>query len=165
MMTRNQKANRHKFCSEPLELVENYMAAKADDFEGWCMHHRREIKLDGTIVSAKELIDQNLYYGRPAEELVFMRREEHISLHSTGKHLSAETRRKLSEALKGKHRSAETCKKIAEANKGKHHSEESRKKMSMSLKGFYKGTRWWNNGIYSKRCRECPGPEWKRGRI
>ena len=150
----------------------------------------------------KELIDKGLYFGRPAEELVFMRREDHISLHSKGKQLSAETRLKLSEALKGKHHSEEHSKKIAEANKGKHHSAETRQKMSKSLKDrtfsaesrlkmseakrgknhpfFGKhhseesrnkmseavcGMLWWNNGISNKRCRECPGQEWKRGRI
>ena len=102
MMTRNQKANRHKFCSEPLELVENYMAAKADDFEGWCMHHKLEIKPDGTRVSVQELKDNGLYYDRPANELVFIRRGEHATLHRTGKHHSAETLQKMSKARKGK---------------------------------------------------------------
>ena len=184
MMTRNQKTNRHKFCSEPLELVENYMAAKADDFEGWCMHHRREIQPDGTRVSAKELIDHGLYYGRPAEELIFMRFEEHTSLHmlgkptwNKGKHLSEEHRRKMSESLKGRTLSAEHRKKIAEslsgennprAMSGKHHSEETRKKLSEAHKGknnWTKDSHWWNNGIEMKMSRECPGPEWKRGRL
>ena len=131
MITRHQKANWKSYCSEPLELVENYKQAEADGFEGWCMHHRREIKLDGTIVSAKELIDHGLYFGRPASELVFMKVCEHSTLHSKGKHHSEETRKKLSEARKGK-------------NLGVH---------------------WWNNGISSKRSRECPGEGWNHGRL
>ena len=197
-MTDHQKKNWKSYCSEPLELVENYMAAKADDFEGWCMHHKLEIQSDGTRVSVQELKDQGLYYDRPSNELVFMRFGEHTTLHMLGnarmkgKQLSEETRKKLSQSLKGKspwnigrrlsadtrqkmsesrkgknhpffgkHRSAETCKKIAEANKGRRLSADTRQKMSESWKGML----WWNNGISSTRSRECPGPEWKRGRL
>ena len=165
MMTRNQKANRHKFCSEPLELVENYMAAKADDFEGWCMHHKLEIKPDGTRVSVQELKDQGLYYDRPASELVFMRFGEHTTLHRTGKHHSAETLQKMSKARKGKTLSEEHRHKIAEALKGKHLSAEHRKKLSEARKGKTLGVHWWNNGIEIKMSRECPGEGWKRGML
>ena len=64
------------------------------------------------------------------------------------KHLSEETKKKISEALKGengpnwgKNLSKETKKKIGEANKGKHRSEETKKKMSEAKKGksgFYR---------------------------
>lgn len=27
------------------------------------------------------------------------------------------------------------------------------------------GKRWWNNGIFDKHSKKCPGPEWKLGRI
>ena len=147
-MTRSQRRNWDKFCSEPLELIENYQQALSEGFAGWCMHHRREIKQDGTRVSAQELKDNGLYYDRPAEELVFMRREEHISLHSKGKHHSEETRQKLSEAKKGennpffgKHLSEESRQKMSEAHKGRTSprkgvtlSEETRKKMSEAAK-------------------------------
>lgn len=59
-----------------------------------------------------------------------------------GKHLSPETRRRLSEARKGanhpnygRHLSAETRRKTSEASKGKHRSPEARRKMSESHKG------------------------------
>ena len=148
MMTIRQKANWHKYCSEPLELVENYKQAEADGFEGWCIHHRREIQLDGTKMSRQQLIDQDLYYWRPASELIFMRFEEHSTLHSTGntymkgKHHSDETRKKISESAKGKTFSEETRKKLSESLPGdnnpffgKQLSEETRRKLSESLKG------------------------------
>ena len=74
------------------------------------LHHRREISENK---SRKQLIAENLYYGRPPEELIFIEHGEHIRLHKEGennpmfgKNLSAETRQKISEALKGK---AGTC--------------------------------------------------------
>ena len=118
------------------------MAAKADDFEGWCIHHRLEIQADGTKMSLQELKDNGLYYNRPAEELVFMKVGEHMKLHNLGKHLSAEHRKKMSEALKGKQFSAEHRKKLSEALSGenhpmygKHHSAKTLQKMSEAHSG------------------------------
>ena len=182
------------YCSEPIDKIEHYEEALADNFAGWCMHHRLEIQPDGTRVSAKELIDNGLYFHRPASELIFMRFGEHSALHMTGNHHSAETCKKIAESKKGennpffgKHRSAETCKKIAEAKKGKHRSEETRKKLSAALKGkptwnkgktscysketlqkkskSMTGKLWWTNGIQTKLLKECPGEGWTRGRL
>ena len=193
MMTRNQKANWHKFCSEQLELVENYRQAEAENFKGWCIHHRLEIQHDGTIVSVQELKEKGLYWHRPANELIFMRNGEHMTLHNNNR--SYDTRKKLSEASKNRVFSKDTCEKISnalkdrilpeitrqkmsESRRGKHISEETRKKISKKLKGkvrsqehcrkisiVKKGIHWWNNGISSKCSRECPGEGWKRGRL
>ena len=144
---------REDYCCESLELVENYAAAKADDFKGWDIHHRGEILPCGRF-STDDLKKFGLYWNRPASELIWLRHDEHIAMHSAGnsyakgnksnkgKHLSEETRKKLSEANKGKHLSEETRQKMSEAKRGenhpffgKHHSEESRRKMSESRKG------------------------------
>ena len=191
-MTGNQKHNWKKYCSDPLELIENYKQAEADGFKGWCLHHRREIQPDGTRVSRQELKDNGLYYDRPASELIFMRKREHHSLHNVdegncwfGKSMPKEVKNKISKTrlqriANGEIKVDTSClhtpevrAKISIANKkrladkknhpmyGKHQSAESRQKSSLS----HRGRHWWNDGVSCKHAKECPGPEWKPGRI
>lgn len=81
----------------------------------------------------------------------------------TGRFVSEETRKKLSERFKGR--------------KGRSITEEQRKKQSEKLKGVPKekehaekikkakqGIRWWTNGIKNKMSKESPGKEWKIGK-
>lgn len=158
------------------EQIENYELAKADNFKGWHCHHRLETHTsDGekrlVDITKKELIALDMYYHRPAEELIFMPRAEHRRLHMKGKKcgpfsedhkkklsdahkgmtLSEETKRKLSETMKGskhpmfgKHCSEETKKKISEALKGQTLSEETKRKMSETHKGK-------NNPMYGQK--------------
>ena len=70
-----------------------------------------------------------------------------------GKHLTEETRQKLSEAHMGKQLSEEHKQHIREAVSGegnpmygKHHSEESKQKISEALKGKMSGEKHWNYG-------------------
>ena len=182
-MTGNQKHNWKKYCSEPLELVENYAAAKSENFKGWCIHHKREIENDGSTKTRQELIDKGMYWNRPADELVFMTNEAHNKLH--GKHPVKSTAIKISQTrlqriANGEIKVDTSClhtpevrAKISIANKkrladkknhpmyGKHQSEESRKKNSLAQRGRH----WWNDGVSCKHAKECPGPEWKPGRI
>ena len=165
MMTNSKLNHWKKYCCEPLELVDNYAAAKADNFAGWCIHHKLEIQPDGTRVSRQQLIDQNLYYDRPASELIFMRGPEHNRLHLIGNkfflgyHHSVETRQKMSKARKGKTLSEEHRQKISESAKGRTFSSDHRQKMSEAAKGKH----WWNDGFSCKLSRECPGEGWTRG--
>ena len=177
-----------RYCSD-IENVENFEKAKADNFKGWQLHHRLETwTSDGerrsVDITAAELKSLNMYFNRPAEELVFMTTKEHRQLHTKckqgywkdkinpmyGKHHSAETRKKISEAMKGrpgpnkgKHLSEYTRKKLSEAHKGKqagennpmygkHHSLSSIQKMSDAKKGKH----WFNNGKTNIRAKECP---------
>lgn len=110
-----------KFCNEDVSLIENYNEA-INSNDKWDCHHKLEIKWN---VSKKWLIDNNLYYNRPASELIFLPQKEHLSMHRKGKRLSEETRKKLSEVSKGR----------PSPMKGKHHTEEARKKMSEASKG------------------------------
>lgn len=125
-----------KFCKDKISLIENYDKAIADSNNMWHCHHRREI-----TTSRKELIKIGEYYSRPASELIFLTKAEHSALHNKGnkymlgKHLSEETRRKMSEAKKGKHLSDEAKRKLSAAKQGSH---------------------WWNNGIKTIRAKSCP---------
>ena len=179
-----------KFCKSP-ENIENYEKAKADNFKGWDCHHRLEThNSDGerrlVDITTKELIALEMYYNRPASELIFMKHSEHSSLHKKGKtyfkgkHHTEEAKKKISEAQKGennsmhgkspwnkgKKMSEEYCRKNSEShkgkpspNKGKHLSAEIKKKISDTLKGkpnATKGRHWYNNGIKNIMSKECP---------
>ena len=140
---------RHKFekyCKE-YENIENYQKAKADNFKGWCCHHRLEThNSDGerrlVDITVEELQALGMYYHRPASELIFLTVSEHSSLHDEGvnhpfygKHHSDNARNKMSESRKGKPKTEEWRKRIGESNKGKKMSEEARRKVSEARKG------------------------------
>lgn len=78
------------FCFEfDIKNIENYEKAKADDFKDWIIHHRLETHTsDGekriVNLSSAELKALGMYYYRPANELVFLTRAEHTSLHLIG---------------------------------------------------------------------------------
>lgn len=173
---------RLKHICKDFENIENYEKALADNFKGWVCHHRLETHNSNgerriINISVAELKALDMYYNRPADELVFLRRGEHSALHNSGennsnygKHLSIETRNKQSKANKGKPRSEEARIKMSETRKGKRHSEETKKKLSevwdydkhfteetrnkLSKNGI--GRHWYNNGQINKFFYECP---------
>lgn len=103
--------NVSNYCKDDLSLIENYEEA-VNSLEQWDCHHRLEIDLN---LSAQELKERNLYFNRPASELIFLMHNEHTRLHNTGvnnpwygkhgsfynKKHSIETRKKLSESHTG----------------------------------------------------------------
>lgn len=114
--------NAEKYCCEDVSLIENFEDAFVSE-DKWVIHHRLETHTsDGerrlVELSMDELIALGMYYNRPASELIFMRRSDHMSLHKPGKHPSEETRRKMAEAAKRrKPISEETRRKMVEAQK------------------------------------------------
>ena len=71
-----------RFCSEDISLIENYHEAIVDQTKMWDTHHRRECDDEGrTIFTKKQLIEMNLYYNRPASELMFVTRSMHNKIH------------------------------------------------------------------------------------
>ena len=96
------------YCRHP-ELIENYDLAVSDETQTWTCHHRLETHFsDGTErpinaqLSHAELVALDMYYDRPAEELIFLTKTEHVKLHTIGKKFSEEHIRKISKAQKVK---------------------------------------------------------------
>ena len=121
--------NAKKFCKEDISLIENYDKAIADITQMWECHHRDEIRILPSgikvIRSRQELKENNRYYNCPANELIFLTKEEHHRLHTKynpphkGIPHSEETRRKMSLAKKGRSLSIDTRRKMSESKKGK----------------------------------------------
>ena len=86
-----------------------------------------------------------------------------------------ETIRKMSDNSKGKKMSEEAKKKISIKNKGENNPMFGKSSWPNDPKKYeirrlkmiksHKGLKWWNNGIEMTKSKECPGPEWQRGRI
>lgn len=70
------------YCSEDISLIENYNQAIADKEKMWDTHHRRECDDEGrTLFTHKQLKEMNLYFKRPASELIFVTRSMHSKIH------------------------------------------------------------------------------------
>lgn len=71
------------FCKpDEYELIENYELVKADNFKDWDCHHRLELHPDLSVRFTRDsLIKLELYYNRPAFELIFLTKSEHSKLH------------------------------------------------------------------------------------
>lgn len=151
-----------KYCKD-FTKIENYSRAVLDTTQTWECHHKMEthyLKNDKWIerdecISIEKLIEDNLYYNRPPEELIFLTETDHKSLHMKNRAvgpLSEETKRKISEtnkivmqdpvikakcgaSMRGKHHSEETKKRMSDASKGKPKSEEMKKNLSAAKKG------------------------------
>lgn len=141
-----------KYCCEDISQIENYDLAVNDKTQMWHCHHIAEILPCGRF-TMNDLKKFNLYYDRPANELIFLTPAEHHKLH----YKTDETKQKMSESHKGKPCSEETRKKISESlkghipwnkgkrglqvscNKGKTLSEEHKRKLSESRKGKKRG--------------------------
>lgn len=118
--------NAQWFCCEDISLIENYEQAVNDTEKVWDCHHKLEIQ-ENKIYHKEDLKDQGLYYKRPANELVFLTRSEHMKLHAqyNPKMLrpkSEDIRKRISETLKGRKKkplSEETKRKMSETCKQK----------------------------------------------
>lgn len=135
-----------KYCCEDISKIENYELAINDKTQTWDCHHKAEILPCGRFAT-NDLMKFNLYWNRPANELIFLTHSEHIKLHKIN-----------NKNWLGKHHSNETKLKISSGNKNKKRSIETRRKMSKGQLGNEKalGRHWFNNGIKTIFVKECP---------
>ena len=139
-----------KYCKD-YENIENYEAAKKDNFIGWECHHRR-----GADITQKELISLGQYYNVSSDELVFLTTAKHNQLHHIGKHHTEESKKRIGAASKGRRHTEEARKKMSDAAKGKPKTKEHKKKIAEAARINSTGRHWYNNGKENKFCYECP---------
>lgn len=91
---RKKKYNREQynvFCRKgEEEKVLHYAEARADNFKNWVRHHKLETHTsDGFLrivqISKAELIALDMYYDRPAEELIWLKAGIHRTVHANTK--------------------------------------------------------------------------------
>lgn len=128
------KKQAEKFCSEQVELIENYEKAMSDTTQTWHCHHIWETMLD---YSKQELIEIDEYYGIPACNLIFLTPAEHMIAHHTGKPRNEETRRKISNSRIGIKFSEEHRKKLSDKKKGKNNSNRSKCVLQYTIEGNF----------------------------
>lgn len=137
-----------KCCKDDYTQIENYEQAINDNSQTWVLHHKLEIHED-YINSKEQMINMNLYYERPSNELIFLTKAEHNRIHTKHRKLSEETLKHKSEAMKsfwsseeGSIRKQEMKPKLKLINLGRVRSEETKNKISNSKKGSIP----WNKG-------------------
>jgi hypothetical protein len=85
--------------------------------------------------------------------------------HMYGKTHTPEARRKMSEKVSGEKHPMYGKKGKEHHSYGYRHTEEARKQMSEISSIRNANRRWWNNGLQNKFVVECPGTEWRCGRL
>lgn len=189
------------YCRENAECIQNYELAKASNFKGWVIHHMLEThrwsKKEKRWVwrDKKEAIESTvlralgLYYYRPAKELIYLTKGEHLSWHSRlykhaatpstwkkgntpwnkGTIMPDEMKERIRQTMKENYKTNpirgfvdhQWKKGGTPWNKGIPMSEEAKAKVSELLKG----RRWYTNGTESLFYKPGEQPEgWKPGR-
>ena len=91
---------------------------------------------------------------------------------NSGRVMSEETKKKVSDKMKGIKKSEEHRRKLSEAKKGRKYSKKHIDSIKEGLSNYDQsgeknpnyGKKWWNNGVDNKMAVECPGEEYSLGR-
>lgn len=102
------KYSAKKYCCDDISLIQNYKEAVEDMNNTWACHHKMELIITGAVCDAtkQDLIDWNIYYDRPADELIFIKDSDHKKLHR-----KFQKQVFVNPSLRSKH--------LSEANKGR----------------------------------------------
>lgn len=137
--------NAKRYCCESISNIENFEIAMSDRHNRWVCHHRLElIKTGGVIdLSMQDLKDFNIYFNRPADELIFLSASEHAKLHFTGKPRSQEVRDKISKTSTGKPHpfSDEAKEHMRQCIRSRAISNETRLKCSIASKKYWESVK------------------------
>ena len=145
---KNGKPYSNCLCTTP-NLIENYDKAIADKTQTWICHHRLETYTsDGERrfidIRPEELIALDMYFHRPPNELIFLTKEEHNTLHSKGKKPSVESRTKMSMAAKSVKHTQEWNKKVGESQKKYWYNVSSEEREKRAKTDSEAQKKWWD---------------------
>ena len=141
------------YCKDDISLIENYDKAINDKDNMWECHHILELHPDGSERFSKQsLISLDLYYNRPANELIFIKQSEHRRLHMSNRIVTKETRNKLSNSRQGMIFSKEHRDNLSKACKGRCSStkDKPRSEFGIKFKEHYRLTKSDNIKLYDK---------------
>ena len=98
----------------------------------------------------KELISKGCYYARPARELIFLTRADHMRLHWIGKKHTKFSREKMSRVQKG----------LLKGKSNWYNNGKVQVRAATCPEGFVSGRltvmNWYNDGTKNIRASECP---------
>ena len=163
------------YCRDDVSMIENYQEAIESDEMYECHHRLESHDSNGNIrpvfLLKKELVALDMYYNRPADELIFLKQKEHKSLHYKNTNfINGGKKTRFKEGNnpwnKGKARTIEEKEKISNTIRKtcsdpewkKAHSEKIKNsiKFKEAMKNRIKGRHWYNNGLLNKIDFECP---------
>lgn len=129
----------YAYCCEDISLIENYEEA-INSKERYNCHHRLETHDENGLlrdvpITSSKLIEMNLYYNRPAKELIFLTLSEHQKIHHSSKVYRGMMSKRMSERIVSK---------------------ETRDKQASYL--------WYTNGVIEIRAKNCP-EGFRRGKL
>lgn len=128
------------FCKDDISLIKNYDKAINDNTKTWDCHHINEL-----TYTKNELIKMNMYYNRPACELIFLTRSEHNKIHLTICAGAKERKQKQGETSKKTQRN-----KNIKSDFGKKYFEHYGYSESNNVKQYFREREWYKR---HKKCR------------